>query len=272
MKEIEVLENEEKLIRDYELDPLMQELESYENGSKKYKECEEKVKAVLYEIELVKQNIWFVQEGIPERSDKDRLQEHCDIINAYREDYESGMHMQTPFEDYGIDLRETGWTEDNRFYVTPYEDKSLSGKYTYSWLETVAGRNDKCRYCSSATTVEKLEADRTPMPKWTKGKEQILALNATDKYGKLSGKWFKLQEAKSGLVVELKGEGGELLVFTPKALQKAFLGYYWIKCEHTTEFNDRTLGWELKAAVDLRKFSYKVPREFIKEYDKCRNS
>lgn len=272
MVKIEILENEEKLIRDYELDPLMQELESLEEGTEEYQECEEKLKAVLYRIEMVKKKIWCIQEGIPERIDKDRLQEHCDIINAYREDYESGMHMPTKFEDYGIDLCETGWTKDNRFYAIPYEDKSLSKKYTYRYLTKIAGRNDKCRYCSSGTPVEEVEADRTPMPDWLKGNAQVLALNATDKYGNFRGKWFTLEKFKSGLVVELKGEGGELLVFTPKALQKAFLDYYWIECEHTTEFNDRTLGWELKAAVDLRKFSYKIPREFIEEYDKRRDS
>ena len=195
-----------------------------------------------------------------DRTDKERLEFVCRKLNPF---FEVGFYMTGNEEDYGIDLGCSGYTEEGTVFDIPYEVKTITNKFTNEYLSKVAGRNPKCRYCVTADTVEELESC-TDMPDWLKADTPIHILNSTDKYGRPNGKWHRLLEANGGLIYVRKGE---ILVYTPNALKKAFLGYIWIKCTHTTEFEDRKMGWERKAAIDMTKWSYRikceVPEEFL---------
>lgn len=179
------------------------------------------------------------------------------------EEFNAGFFPTGEEEDYGLDLNCTGYTDSGRFFHILYEVKTIRRKFTEEYLRTVAGRNAKCRYCDSADTVEELERC-SELPEWLTGDTPVHVINSTDKYGRPTGKWHKLREARGGLIYLKEGE---LLVFTPKGLREAFLGYLWIKCGHTTDFEDNEVTWERKAAIDLAKYSYKikceVPRKFL---------
>lgn len=276
-EKIELLEYEEKYIRDWEFDPMLQEYcYLQENGdTEALVRIDEEMAACHFKIERIQKKIRLIREGAEKRADYKRLQRQCDIMNAYNSGYECGALVETEYEDYGpYDFVETGWTEDSRFYVKMYESKTVKKKFDLGYLSTVAARNPNCRYCSSAATQEEVagtEWRKEDIPYYATGGTPIHVLNAIGRGGG-PGKWQKMLKHGIGLVLELEAEGGELLIFSPKALKTAFLGYLWIKCGHTTEFSDREVGWELKAAVDLTKYTYKIPREFIEEYDKCGDS
>lgn len=94
----------------------------------------------------------------------------------------------------------------------------------------------------------------------------IYFVNAVDKFGKEeNGKWQKLLKANACLCYfALDG----LLLFSPRELREAFLGYgdYYVK--HTTLYGDKVASWEKKSLLDLRKGTYvqlSPPKElFIK--------
>lgn len=199
----------------------------------------------------------------------DSLEFVCENLNRF---LEGDFYLKSEEEDYGIDLGYSGYTEAGSFYDIPYEVKTMRGKFNdREYLTKKAGRNSKCRYAESAETVEELEGF-TECPDF--GNVPIMMINSTDRYGRPNGKWHKLEEAAGGLVFLKKGE---ILVFTQKALQKAFLGFIWIKCTPTTDFGYEPPHWERKAAIDIDKWSMRlkceVPRKFWEEKnDKCRNS
>lgn len=209
------------------------------------------------------------------RVDYEVLEFVCQKVNEYVAEYECGISMKGEEEDYGLDLLFTGITEADKYYETEYEVKTMRGRYNdREFLTKIAGRNRSCRYCYSARTYEDFDRDKTPMPEEFKGGKPIMMINSTDKYGNLTGKWHKLEEVKGGLIFVKEGE---ILIFTQEALKKAFLGFVWIKCSHTTDFGDRGRHWERKAAIDIDKWSARikceVPRKFWEEKnDKCGDS
>ena len=209
------------------------------------------------------------------RVDYEVLKFVCQKLNEFNAEYECGFLMKGEEEDYGLDLLFTGITEEESRFETEYEVKTMRGRYNdREFLTKVAGRNRSCRYCESARTYEDFDRDTTPMPEEFKGGKPIMMINSTDKYGNLTGKWHKLEEVKGGLIFV---RAGEILVFTQKALKKAFLGFVWINCSHTTDFGDRCRYWERKAAIDIDKYSTrikcKVPEKFLKnKNDKCGDS
>lgn len=82
----------------------------------------------------------------------------------------------------------------------------------------------------------------------------IYFVNATDAYGNPeNGKWKKLLDAHACLCY-LAPDG--LLLFSPKALKDAFIGYadYYVK--HTTQFENRKMRMERKAVILLEKGVY----------------
>lgn len=82
----------------------------------------------------------------------------------------------------------------------------------------------------------------------------IYFVNASDAYGNTeNGKWKKLIDAHACLCF-LAPDG--LLLFSPKALRDAFIGYadYYVK--HTTQFENKKMRWERKAVIMLEKGSY----------------
>lgn len=103
-----------------------------------------------------------------------------------------------------------------------------------------------------------------PMPDSWKGKH-IYMLNAEDKlHGITNCKTYKV--FKKGACLFYIAQDG-LILFTPKTLREAFLGYAWFKVKsHTTECGtiDKQPVWELKAFFDLDKGAY-YPIELDKE-------
>lgn len=101
-----------------------------------------------------------------------------------------------------------------------------------------------------------------PMPESWKGKH-IYMLNAEDKWhGITNCKTYKVFQ-KNACLFYIAPDG--LILFTPKRLREAFLGYAWFKCKHTKEIgNNDEYVWELKAFFDLDKGAY-YPLELDKE-------
>lgn len=82
----------------------------------------------------------------------------------------------------------------------------------------------------------------------------IYFVNATDAYGNFeNGKWKKLIDANACLCY-LAPDG--ILMFSPKTLKEAFIGFadYYVK--HTTQFSNKKMRWERKAVISLEKGAY----------------
>lgn len=187
-----------------------------------------------------------------------KITEDCE-----KREVEAGMVGPTMFDDYQADLYETGITAGSEFYSTPYEVKTMSRKFNYKYQTTIAGRNSRCRYCESASTIEEMEVDRTPMPDFLKGGIPIHVINDTDYYGGTeNAKKNKALEGKWGLIFVMEGK---ILIYSPKAVKRAILGYIWIKVYHS-KWNQK-VQWERKAVIDLSAYSRKiecdVPDDFL---------
>ena len=98
--------------------------------------------------------------------------------------------------------------------------------------------------------------EQAPMPDSWKGKH-IYMLNAQDRNHSITNcKTYKVFKANACLFY-VAPDG--LILFTPKTLKEAFLGYAWFRNKsHTKEYttkNDHPV-WELKAFFDLDKGAY----------------
>lgn len=95
-----------------------------------------------------------------------------------------------------------------------------------------------------------------PMPEEWEGKH-IYILNALDKFNRAhNSKAYKIFEKNASLCY-VAPDG--LLLFSPKTLRDAFLGYAWYQVKsHTEEVGDNRYcpAWELKAVFDLDKGIY----------------
>lgn len=108
-----------------------------------------------------------------------------------------------------------------------------------------------------------------PMPEEWEGKN-IYILNALDKFNRAhNSKTYKVFENNASLCY-VAPDG--LILFSPKTLREAFLGYAWFQVKsHTAEIGDVKYcpAWELKCVFDLDKGIYHEatpPRElFIKK-------
>ena len=92
----------------------------------------------------------------------------------------------------------------------------------------------------------------------------IWIVNAEDRTGgKDNAKFHKLIENKACLAF-VAGDG--IVLFSPKTLKKALVGYaYWFGT-HTTQFRDKQVRKEKKAVLDLSKGLFipcKPPKEFL---------
>lgn len=197
------------------------------------------------------------------RTDYDSLQFVADKFAEENEGYDCGL-LFSRYEDKGADMYETGYTTTGEFYVTPYEVKTVSRKFDRHYQTKVAGRNQKCRYCVTATTQEEFDTDRTPMPDWLKSDTPIHVLNATDKFGrKENAKVTKMVKNGWGLVLVMEGA---VLIYCPPDFRDSILGDFWVLCGHTTAFTDRSVQWELKAAVNLEAWSQRIKCEVPKKF------
>ena len=195
------------------------------------------------------------------RRDLDRLRFIEGKLNEYYGG-EIGFWIPSETEDYGLDMRASGFT-GGKAKVVPFEAKTVKAKFDRRYLTEVAGRNGKCRYCDSAATFEEMESDTTPMPGWLTGSTPVHVINSTDKFGREEGsKWAAMRRQRAGLVFLTKGG---ILIYSPKDFQKAVLGHFWIHCSHTSEFGESTKQWERKAAVDMNKYTVRIDCEVPQE-------
>lgn len=66
------------------------------------------------------------------------------------------------------------------------------------------------------------------------------------------------------ILVYLAQDG--MIIWTNKQLKEAFLGYMWLWCPHTQDFDNNEYGFELKALFDMSKGTYikcDVPKEVL---------
>ena len=130
------------------------------------------------------------------------------------------------------------------FSFYPLENKSIKGNYNFfedgDWrMYFKKDIYDKFRYFSHATG--------TP----------IYFINGTDINGNYdNGKYSKILK-KNGCLSFLAGDA--ILLFSPKRLAEAFLGYAEYQVRHREEIgNDKKRNWEVKAVLDLTK-AYVLP-------------
>jgi hypothetical protein len=147
-------------------------------------------------------------------------------------------------ENFGIDdIMFSAGTEENYIGV-PCEVKSIKGgwqlKYDDDWNNYfTCGIYNKLTFHKEPPTVG------TP----------IYFINATDYRGDYSkGKYQKLLENHACLVY-IAPDG--MIIFSPKELKNAFVGYADYFVRHTTEYgkNNKRL-WETKAVLDLSQGTY----------------
>lgn len=146
-------------------------------------------------------------------------------------------------EDYTVrDVVFSAITEDNNVLGFDLENKRIMGgwqlKYNNQWNPYFTSEiYNKLRFESHVESGH-----------------PIYFVNATDAYGNFeNGKWKKLLDSHACLCY-LAPDG--LLLFSPKALKEAFIGYadYYVK--HTTQFNNKKMLWEKKAVISLEKGAY----------------
>lgn len=195
------------------------------------------------------------------RIDYGRLKLITSVIN---DTYDSYYAYFNPVEDYGADFPIYNEKTGNEVLM---EAKTISSSYgsitDNSYWSTKSARGDKWRWCTSASTQEEFWADETPSPDF--GDKPLQMLNAADKYGrKENAKLTKLLRDGCGLVY-LAEDG--LLLFSPKQLKDAIVGYGWVYLAHTKELNDTSKKFEYKALIDMSKGKFipvnNVPKELL---------
>lgn len=191
------------------------------------------------------------------RIDSERLRKVKEIL-------EGNFEVTVSFneeEDYGIDLQCTGVTAKGKEFFFEMEVKTISPTYgsivdedgNYgAFFTRKAARNNKWRWCSSASSQAEFWADSTPSP--FLGDKPIHVLNAADKNGDMNNsKLHKLLSNKCGLCFLTKEW---LIVYFPSKLKKSIAGYGWLFQEHTKELEDKSSKFEYKALIDLSKGDY----------------
>lgn len=90
---------------------------------------------------------------------------------------------------------------------------------------------------------------------WEGNLTHAYCLNASSKIGNKhieghpSCKWVKMKSTPNSMFIFLSIDG--MLTYTHQQLMTSFLGYTTITCNHSTFFNDKTQGEELKALISL---------------------
>lgn len=113
---------------------------------------------------------------------------------------------------------------------------------------------------TTSMTYEEINKDTTPIPENIKNKP-IYIINATMQSGlikknKYESKGYKIYRQWDRYLTYNMKDG--ILIFTPKRLRDAYLGYCWYLTTHTTDFKEGSKEkiWELKIILDLSKAMY----------------
>ena len=148
-------------------------------------------------------------------------------------------------EDYSVkDVSIT--TDDDREY--PVEVKRINGGYKMK-------EDGEFRDYFTRELYEKLRFESGTTSGTPVSGTPVYFVNAEDKFGNMeNGKWKKLLNAKACLVF-IAPDG--MLLFSPKTLKEAFVGYADYLVKHTTEFGKKgSRHWEKKAVLNLEKGRY----------------
>lgn len=190
------------------------------------------------------------------RTDIDSLIKCVEDLNRYYQGTGIGLWLDCEEEDFGLDLRISGYTSKGDAKYGYVEVKGMS--YTDEdfaedgFLRVRACRNGSIRYGLTGDTKTRqadIEADRSPKPEWYYTKKALHVLNAADiKGGYENCKMAKIRGA--GAYTIFMYEGG-YLIYTAKDLERAIVGYVWMKLPHTKMLGDNRISWELKAVIDM---------------------
>lgn len=178
------------------------------------------------------------------------------------------------FEDYGIDL--TLKTKSGK--IVKEEVKSSRNQpikkngYWNNYFSLCNVTNGMYRMCNYADcpkkeeSIEEIKSKGYKMSKFTEsipGSEllckHVYVLNASA-LNRMTGEQEVM--ASNCKFVQMKNENG-LLIYVAKDgmliwknIDDALLGYMWMRCKHTNDFKNQTVGWELKAIMDMEKAVY----------------
>lgn len=126
------------------------------------------------------------------------------------------------------------------------------------WCDTPSSSitPDNLEEWTATMTEEEMDNDSTPIPDNIKGK-RIYYLNATAWDNTTANAKSRKLFSKGNYYLIYLGRDG-LLIFNPKQLRKAFLGYAWNKVTHTEDIKggDKKKRWELKTMLDMDKGTF----------------
>lgn len=195
------------------------------------------------------------------------------------ETFEWDSNISTSAGTYGIELK----TIQNH---TLYNNGTINDYFN---IDCTTGLTRNFKYCNvpnkaadldeifldyygsiDTTTLDEYDNDVTPIPEEYVGKN-VWIVNASmmchnrEVVMSNKSKWYKLMSGKNILI--LMAQDG-LMIFTPSALRKAFIGYCRMKCRHTNNANaahvDFSTNYELKALLDMSYAKY-IPLNIDKE-------
>lgn len=204
------------------------------------------------------------------RTDLPRLKRAIADLNEYYEGTGIGFFMPSENEDYGIDIPMSGVTDKGYVIRKGVELKAINNKrghlFDGKFYKTKACRNSKCRYGLTGNTnasQESVENDRTPMPNWCYSNAPLHVLNANTLDGKYEKSKMDTLRRYGAAVVFMFCDG--YLIFSLKDLEEAIVGYAWIYVTHTEEELDENYSdeprWELKAVIDMNKYTRWIKKE-----------
>lgn len=162
------------------------------------------------------------------------------------------------YENYGINDIDLSAFTDNFLHYTyyPMEAKTIKGGFNFF-------EDGEWRTYFTSDIYNKLKFQDSSIVSGS----PVYFINATDKFGDFNnGKFKKILDA-NGCLSFLAGDA--CLLFSPKALREAFIGYASYVVSHTTEFGRKEPRKpEIKAVLDLSKadvIKCKTPGEILKK-------
>ena len=126
------------------------------------------------------------------------------------------------------------------FYPTTEEQAEMG----FNPRETPAEFKDKYVYVLNASSINR----------WN-GNVEIMPYNC---------KAYQMFKEPNSCLIYIAEDG--YLIWNPKQLREAFLGYVWMYCKHTNDFQNQDKSYELKAMFDMSKAKFiktDVPKEIF---------
>lgn len=160
------------------------------------------------------------------------------------------------FENHDVDDMWVSAFTKGGWAAFPIENKSIQ-KFP---IMSGAGWNNYFSTSNPDGIITRLSGDCIPST------GHIYFVNAEDIYGNMeNGKWKKMKNKGAGLAY-IAYDG--YLLFSPKTLEKAFIGYAWYYNRfHTEQYNKHySPRWELKALINLDMGTYykaEPPKEYF---------